>query len=279
MPFLIGKINQLKISRKTDNGLYLTNKENDEVLLPNYFVTDSMILDSFVDVFIHTDSEDRLVASTIYPKAKLGEFALMSVEDITTFGAFVDWGLTKNLLVPLKYQKSPFKVGQKRVILVVKDELTNRLIGVEKFGKFLKHFKHNFNTNDEVELFILSKTPLGYKALINNKFEGMIFSNDIFENIEVGQKKKGYIKRVYKDGKIDISLRPIGKANDELAEQRLLAILRENNYTMPYNTKTDPQVIYEIFNMSKKNFKTALNKLVAEGLLEVGEFGVKPLVT
>lgn len=275
MSFKIGKINQLKISRRTDNGFYLVDKEGEEVLLPNVFIRDSMDIDNVIDVFIYTDSEDRITASTIYPIAKLGEFALMEVTDTTSFGAYVDWGLQKELLVPLKYQKSPFKIGQKRVILVAFDELTNRLIGVEKFGKFLTKSFPNFKENEEVKLFILAKTPMGYKALVNNKFEGMLYSNEIFEKLQVGDKKIGYIKKIRDDGKIDLSLRLKGKANESDVEKKVLDILRDNDYIMPYNTKTDPQIIYDIFNVSKKNFKTVINKLISEGLIEAGDFGIR----
>lgn len=275
MAFKIGKINQLKITRKAAPGFYLSGKDDEEVLLPNAFIKDSMKIDDTIDVFIYTDSDDRLVASTIYPSAKLGEFALLEVTDVTNFGAYVDWGLQKELLVPKKYQKSPFKVGEKRVVLVVLDEFTNRLIGVEKFGKFLPKTHPNFKTNDEVNLFILAKTPLGYKALVNNKFEGMLFSNEIFEKIKIGQKIVGFIKKVREDGKIDLSLRPVGEANKKASQEKLLNILREHNYEIPYNTKTDPKIIYDIFNLSKKNFKAAINKLAEEGLIEVGDFGIR----
>lgn len=275
MAFKIGKINQLKIVRKASPGFYLSDKEENEVLLPNFYINDNMQIDDTIDVFLYTDSDDRIVASTIYPAAKLGEFALLTVTDVTGFGAYVDWGLPKELLIPKKYQKSPFKIGDKRVILVALDEFTNRLIGVEKFGKFLPKSFPKFKTNEEVNLFILAKTPLGYKALVNNKFEGMLFSNEVFEKIEIGQKMTGFIKKVRADGKIDLSLRPIGEANNEIAQNKLLETLREHNYTMPYNTKTDPKIIYDVFGLSKKNFKFVINNLTHEGLIEVGEFGIR----
>ena len=275
MSFKIGKINQLKIVRQAAPGFYLANKENEEVLLPNAFIRESMKIGDAIDVFVYTDSDDRLVASTIYPVAKRGEFALLKVTDVTNFGAYVDWGLQKELLIPKKYQKSPFKIGESRVILVVLDEFTNRLIGVEKFGKFLPQTHPNFKVNEEVNLFILAKTPMGYKALVNNKFEGMLFSNEVYEKIEIGEKRVGYIKKVRSDGKIDLSLRLIGEANEAMSQEKLLSTLREHNFTMPYNTKTDPQIIYDVFNLSKKNFKSAINILVNEGLIEVGEFGIR----
>lgn len=272
--FLLGKSNHLKIARETEPGFYLVNTEDEEVLLPNAYKTESMQIGDFINVFVYTDSEDRLVASTLFPFARLGEFALLEVVDTSSFGAFVDWGLPKNLLVPQKYQKSSFRVGQQRVIFVVKDELTNRLIGVEKFGKFLPKGTPRFEPNQEVNLFILAETPLGFKAIINNRYEGMLFNNEIFENIEIGERRVGYIKNVRKDGKTNLSLQPIGKNANAVAQDKLLQVLRENDYKMPYNTKSDPQVIYNIFGLSKKSFKESLNNLIKEGLLEVNENGI-----
>ncbi|MFV0481196.1 MAG: S1 RNA-binding domain-containing protein, partial [Campylobacteraceae bacterium] len=241
----------------------------------NFYLDKTMEVGNTLDVFIYTDSDDRLIASTIYPIARLGEFALLEVKDVTNFGAFVDWGMQKDLLVPVKYQKSPFKIGEKRVIFVALDEMTNRLIGVEKFGKFLPKSTPKYEKNEEVELFILAKTPLGYKALINDRYEGMLYQTQIFEKLEIGQRIQGYIKNIRSDKRIDLSLQPIGEAANDLSEKKLLEVLREHNYEMPYNTKTDPQIIYDIFGLSKKSFKSSLNKLVNEGLVEVGEFGIR----
>jgi predicted RNA-binding protein (virulence factor B family) len=227
-----------------------------------------------VEAFIFHDSEGRLTASTVIPNAKLGEFALMEVADVSSFGAFVDWGLPKELFVPLKYQKTPFKTGQKRVIFVALDEFSGRLIGVEKFGKFLPKSHPKFTQNEKVKLFILAKTPLGFKVIINNRFEGMLYQNEIFENLEIGSKKEGYIKKIRNDGKIDVSLQPLGESAELAAQTKVLEILRKNDYKAPYNTKSSPEEIYEIFGISKKSFKQVINNLQKEGLIKITEGGI-----
>jgi predicted RNA-binding protein (virulence factor B family) len=271
----VGKINQLKVARKSDFGLYLSDKEENEVLLPNAYVTIFMQIGKVIDVFIYHDSENRLVASTLYPTAKLGEFAVMEVTDTSSFGAFVDWGLPKELFVPLKYQKTPFKIGEKRVILVAFDEFSGRVIGVERFGKFLSKSSYKFTQNEKVELFILAKTPLGVKVIVNNRYEGMLYQNEIFENLEVGSKKEGYIKKVRTDGKIDVSLQPIGDSAQLAAQTKVLEILRKNSYKIPYNTKSSAEEIYEVFGISKKNFKQVVNNLQKEGFLQITQDGIE----
>jgi predicted RNA-binding protein (virulence factor B family) len=253
----------------------LEDKEGEEVLLPNAYVTPFMEVGKAVDVFIYHDSENRLVASTLYPLARLGEFALMEVTDVSSFGAFVDWGLPKELFVPLKYQKSPFKIGQKRVIFVALDEVSGRLIGVEKFGKFLPKNSYKFAKNEKVELFILAKTPLGVKVIINNRYEGMLYKDEIFENLEIGDTKEGFIKKIRDDGKIDASLQPIGDSAELAAQTKVLEVLRKNSYKMPYNTKSSPEEIYEIFGVSKKSFKQIVNNLQKEGLIKITEDGIE----
>ncbi|MDR0408403.1 MAG: DNA-binding protein [Campylobacteraceae bacterium] len=275
MVIKVGKINQLKVARKSDYGLYLSDKEGTEVLLPNAYVTSFIQIGKVVDVFLYHDSENRLVASTLYPSARLGEFEVMEVADVSSFGAFVDWGLPKELFVPLKYQKTPFKVGEKRVILVVLDELSGRLIGVEKFGKFLHKNGCKFTQNEKVELFILAKTPLGIKVIINNRYEGMLYQNEIFENLEIGSKKSGYIKKIRRDGKIDVSLQPIGDSAQLTAQVKVLEILRKNDYKMPYNTKSSAKELYEVFGVSKKSFKQVINNLQKEGFLQITQTGIE----
>ncbi|MDR1976117.1 MAG: DNA-binding protein [Campylobacteraceae bacterium] len=271
----VGKINQLKVNRRSDYGLYLLDGEGGEILLPNAYVTPQMEVGTAVDAFIYHDSENRLVASTLYPIARLGEFALLEVTDTSSFGAFVDWGLPKELFVPVKYQKTPFRVGQKRVILVALDELTNRLIGVEKFGKFLPKGTPKFAVNDKVELFILAKTPLGFKAIINNRYEGMLYANEIYGELEIGEKREGYIKNMRKDSKIDLSLQPIGVSAEFAAQTKVLDILRENSYKIPYNTKSTPEEIYKTFGISKKSFKQVVNNLQKEGLIKITDEGIE----
>lgn len=271
----VGQINSLKINREEPQGYYLGAKDEEEILLPNAYKNIKNSIGDEIEVFVYHDSEDRLTATTLLPFAKLNEFALLEVVDTTSFGAFLDWGLTKHLLVPRKYQKTPFKVGEKRVIKVVRDIQTNRLIGVEKFGKFLSYKRAIYQKNDKVKLFVVAPTPLGFKVIVNNKYEAMLFKNEIFEPLHVGDERVGYIKQIRKDGKIDASLQPIGSGlKNESGEEKILQVLRENNYKLDCNYKSTPEQIMSLFGLSKKVYKRALTSLVQKGAIEVKDDGI-----
>ena len=273
----IGEINTLRIDRLTEPGFYLEALDEEVVLLPNSYITDYMEIDELIEVFIYTDSEDRLVATTITPKAQKDEFFFAEVVDTARFGAFVDWGLPKDLFVPRNRQKTPFKIGEKRVLRIIEDTDTRRLVGVEKIKAYLKPIpKRDFKTNDEVELLIFAKTPLGYKVIVNNSYEGLIYQNEIFTKIKVGDKTKGYIKKITEEGKLDISLQMIGKKNATNQDsQKILDILDENNGTLEFTYKSDAQDIKKMFGMSKKAYKRALTSLIDDKLIELGESEIK----
>jgi predicted RNA-binding protein (virulence factor B family) len=271
----IGKINTLQIERATENGLYLKAKNGDEVLLPNAYVKDEMLLGDLIDVFIYTDSEDRIIATTQKPKAMFGEFAFLKVVDKIDIGAFLDWGLPKDLFVPLKEQKD-LEVGKSYLFFINFDQRTNRLIATQKIGKHLDSNPTEIQKNQEVDIVIFAQTPLGYKALINQSFSGMIYKNEIFEDIKLGDKKKAYIKEIRKDGLIDLSLQPIGKSSEDVAVKKILEVLESNNNELPLNYKSDPQDIQRYFGLSKKAYKKALTKLIDLKKIEVGD-GIKKL--
>lgn len=271
----LGRLNTLRANRQEPQGMYLGAKDEEEVLLPNAYVSIKYEIGDEVEVFVYHDSDDRLIATTLMPYAKLNEFALLEVVDTTSFGAFLDWGLPKHLLVPKKYQKSPFKIGEKRVIKVVEDLQTNRLIAVEKFGKFLSYKKPFYKKNDKVNLFVVAKTPLGYKVIVENKHEAMLYDNEVFQPLHVGDEKKGYIKQIRKDGKIDASLQPIGKgAKEQSAEEKILQVLRDNDYTLKTNYKSSPEEVQKIFGLSKKMYKRALTSLKEKGAIKIDEKGI-----
>lgn len=270
----IGQINTLIIDRETAPGLYLRAMDDNDVLLPNQYVTDKMHVGDTIDVFIYTDSEDRPVATTLSPTAMLGEIAFVEVLDVTSIGAFVDWGLPKDLFVPKALQKKPFQKGEKRFVRVILDEQTLRLVGTEKIGNAFEIPPHNLYPNTPATFVIIARTPLGYKAVMDHKYEGMIYHNEIFEPVRVGDIKHGFIKQRRSDGKLDLSLQPIGKAKAANAGDKILSLLKENGGMLPYNTKSDPDLIQSTFNMSKKNFKAALNQLVEEGKISIKENGI-----
>ncbi len=271
----LGVMNNLIIKRDTDHGFFLEAQDESEVLLPNAFITDDMQIDDIIEVFIYTDSEDRLIATTQKPVALKDQFAFVKVVDTVRFGAFVDIGLQKDLLVPRNKQKTPFEVGEHRIIRIVEDEQTKRLIGIEKITSFLSKDTEHFKQNDEVSVLVIAKTPLGFKVIVDNNYEGMLYANEVFSKLYVGTTAKAYIKTLREDGKLDISLQPIGARKLDMACSAVFNILKKNNGTLPYNYKSDSEAINKIFGLSKKNFKKALTLLQDDDKIKVTDDGIK----
>jgi predicted RNA-binding protein (virulence factor B family) len=275
----IGEINTLQIMRDTDYGYFLESKDANEILLPNvYIMEDEMPMGSLLDVFVYTDSEDRPVATTKMPYAKLGEYGYFTVVDYKQYGAFVNWGLPKDLFVPLSQQKEHFTIGKKYLLRVCLDEQTGRLFATQKIGKYLNRDMKGLHQNKFFDAIILAKTPLGFKVVADNQYEGMLFSNEIFENIRIGDIKKVYIKNVRKDFKLDLSLRPIGKkANIGEGEGIVLRLLKEAEGTLLFTYKSDATEIKKVFGMSKKSFKRTLTELIESKQIELLEDSIKLL--
>ena len=274
---LVGEVNRLKINRYTDNGVYLICKDNDEVLLPNQYVTYGMKEGDEIDVFVYFDSEDRIVACTVFPKAMLDQFGCFEVVDVTPFGAFLDWGLPKDLLVPKALQKFPFYVGMKVVVRVCLDDESGRIIGSQKYNDDLSKDLKSLKLKQEVNLLVRERTPLGFKVIVNNLFEGMIFHNEIFESIEVGDEKKGFIKTLRPDGKLDIILQPVGEKSDEFAMQKVLELLSLTGGASELHYKSEPEAISQVLGLSRKAFKRALTKLIEAKKIEVTLEGMRLL--
>lgn len=270
----LGLINTLLIDRLTTPGAYLMALDGNDVLLPGPYLTDKMKEGTLVDVFLYTDSEDRLVATTLTPKAKLDEFAFFECIDVAPFGAFMDWGLSKDLLVPNMFQKEPIKLGDKRFLKVVYDEQTHRLVGTEKTASFFEKKVKGLKPAQEVQILIISKTPLGYKCIVEEKYEGLIYHNEIFEKINIGESRKAFIKTIRKDGNIDLKLQASGQAQKGSDAQKVLSLLKQNNGIMPYNYKSDAELIKNIFGLSKKAFKRSLTILQDAGNIEVKDTGI-----
>lgn len=270
----IGEINLLIIDRDTAPGLFLKTMDDSEILLPNQYVTQSMHIGNTIDVFVYTDSEDRPVATTAKPKAIKNELAFVKVVDTNSIGAFVDWGLPKDLFIPTALQKRPFTVGENRIIRVILDERTNRLVGTEKISSALIPAPKTFYPNTSVSFMIIAKTPLGYKAIVDNTYEGMLYSNEIFETLRVGDVKNGFVKQRREDGKLDLSLQMIGQAKSANAASKIYKMLQENGGMLPYNYKSDAELIQKSFGLSKKNFKSALTQLVESNKITIKENGI-----
>ncbi|MDQ7067605.1 MAG: S1-like domain-containing RNA-binding protein [Sulfurimonas sp.] len=270
----LGVINTLMIDRLTTPGAYLMAQNGEDVLLPGPYLTPEMKERTLVDVFLYTDSEDRLVATTKKPVAMLDEYALFTVVDVAPFGAFMDWGLSKDLLVPNMFQKTKFSVGEKHFLKVIYDERTHRLVGTEKVGDFLDKNVKGLAVNKVVQILVISKTPLGFKCIVDDKYEGLIYHNEIFETINIGDKKTAYVKSVRKDGNIDLTLRKAGTKKSGGSDEKVLALLKENKGIMPYNYKSDAQLIKDVFSLSKKEFKRTLTSLQDAGKIEVKDTGI-----
>ena len=270
----LGKINTLQLDRLTTPGAYLLALDGNDVLLPGPYLTPDMKEGNLVDVFLYTDSEDRLVATTLTPTAKLDEMALFEVVDTAPFGAFMNWGLSKDLLVPNMFQKTPFKVGEKRFLRVIYDERTHRLVGTEKLGDFFDRKVKGLAVNKEASILVIAKTPLGFKCIVNDKYEGLIYHNEIFETIELGDRRVAYVKTVRKDGNIDLSLRKAGNKKSGTSSDKVLGLLKQNAGIMPYNYKSDAELIRDVFGLSKKDFKRSLTTLQDNGSIEVKDTGI-----
>ena len=266
----VGELNTLAVNRVSEPGIYLISDDQTEVLLPNAYVTKSMDIGTFLDVFIYTDSEDRLVATTLKPYVYLYEFASLEVVDSAKFGSFVDIGLPKHILVPKNKQKSTFSLGARKVLQLQLDDRTNRLIASEKYD-LLKEIK-DLEKNAEVEIILYSKTPLGYKVIVNNSYDGMIYHTEIFENIKIGDKRRAYVKNIRDDNKIDISLQKIGvkPSGDGVFE-----ILVKNGGKLDFTYKSESEDINKVFGISKKAFKASLTKLIAENKIILEESCIK----
>ena len=275
----IGEVNTLEVARDSDYGYFLEAKDGEEVLLPNvYVMEDEMPMGSLIDVFIYTDSEDRPVATTKIPYAKLGEYGYFTVVDYKSYGAFVNWGLPKDLFVPLSQQKEHFHIGKKYLLRVCLDEQTGRLYATQKIGKYFNRDMSGLHQNKELDAIILAKTPLGYKVVADNQYEGMLFDNEIFEEIGVGDRKKVYIKKVRKDFKLDLSLQPIGKkAALNQSQGIILQLLKEADGTLPFTYKSDAEEVKKVFGMSKKNFKRTLTELIESKKIELHEDSIELL--
>lgn len=270
----LGKFNILRVERKTDFGLYLEDEDKNEVLLPNRYVTDDLSKDDHIRVFVYKDSEDRIVATTEEPKITLGEFACLKATDITPFGAFMDWGLAKDLLVPLKEQRFDIEKDEDHIVYLFIDEQTDRITGSTKIYKYAQKGNEEFEEGQEVDLMMGEKTDLGFEAIINGTHVGLVYHNEVFKKFSYGDHLKGYIKTLREDGKIDLRLQKVGHTTIEPNAQKIYDMLVEKK-SLPYNDKTDPETIKEVFEMSKKNFKKAIGSLYKSKVILITDDGIK----
>lgn len=270
----IGKFNKLKVARKVDFGMYLESDKG-EILIPKKYVPESTKPGDTLDVFVYTDSEDRLIATTLPPLGTVGEFAAMEVKDVTDFGAFLDWGIQKDLLVPNNEQHRRLFVGQKTVVRICLDPRTERVIGVGKLGPFLSKETGQLVEGQAVNLMVYDETDLGYMVIIDNLFSGMLYRNEVFGPLEIGDKRTGYIRKVREDGKVDVRLNKEGVAAIDEGKKVVMERLGAAGGFLPYHDKTDAETIKKAFQMSKKAFKKAIGGLYKAGDIVLLEDGIK----
>ncbi|WP_395505760.1 CvfB family protein [Ectopseudomonas hydrolytica] len=268
---VIGRMNSLQVVKHTDFGLYLDGGADGEILLPKRYIpkdTPSEV-DDWLNVFIYLDSEDKLIATTLKPKIQLGEFASLKVVDINRVGLFFDWGLPKDLLLPHSEEKRPLQIGDYCVIYLYLDKRTRRLTATARLDRHLDKVPANYQVGQEVDLLVVERTDLGFKAIIDGEHWGLIHKNELFKFIRSGMREKGYIKELRADGKISLSLQPIGReAASGLAEQ-IIERLRAQGGVLALGDKSPPEAIAEQFRVSKGNFKKAIGGLYKQGLIHI----------
>lgn len=271
----IGKKNTLEVYKFVDFGVYLDGEQYGPILLPRRYVPENIEEGSEVEVFIYLDSEDRLVATTEPPKVQVGEFAYLQVKDTNDFGAFLDWGLPKDLFVPFRQQKQSMIVGNFYWIYCSLDPKTDRIVASAKIDSHLLESNPAFAEGAEVSVQIHSKTDLGYKAIIENNCWGVIFANEVFENLTIGDVRKAFVKTVREDGKIDLSLQRIGLVRFDDAQQKILDALKAHNGFLPLHDKSDAGEIQTQLGMSKKTFKSAIGMLFKAKIVIIKDNGVE----
>lgn len=270
----IGKFNNLEVVREVDFGFYLSSDKGD-ILIPRKYVPEGTKIGEILNVFIYTDSEDRLIATTLDPIAVVGEFAAMKVKDVTNFGAFLDWGIEKDLLVPDNEQHRKLYVGQTTVVRLCLDARTERVIGVGKLSPFLNKDFSQLEEGQLVNLMVYDETDLGYMVLIENQYSGMLYYNEVFEPLFIGDKRKGHIRKLRSDGKIDVRLNKAGVEGIDDSKTLILTKLETSNGFLPFHDKSDSESIKEAFQMSKKVFKKAIGGLYKDGKIVILDDGIK----
>ncbi len=271
----VGKVNTLEVSRNSDFGLLFDGGDLGEILMPKRYVSPEWKSGDKVDVFVMLDSEDRLTATTLKPKAQVSEFALLRVVDVTNIGAFLDWGMPKDLFVPFREQRVKMRQGESYIVHIYFDRTSGRIAASSKLDKYLESSKWFYKNGEEVDLMIWQKTDLGYKAIINNERWGMVFHNEVFQSLQRGLCIKGFIKQVRPDGRIDLCLQKPGYEKVTNLTDQILNYLKEQGGFMPVTDKNPPEQIYGLFGVSKKTYKKAIGALYKKRLIEFKDNGTK----
>ena len=275
----IGKYNKLKIVKDLDFGVYLDGGDDLEILLPARYVPRNVKPGDEVEVFIYHDNEGRIIATTAKPLAIVGEFQWMECKSVNDMGAFLEWGLMKDLLVPFREQKMPMREGKWYLVYVHLDHVTKRIVASARVDKFLDNVPPVYEFNQEVDLLVADETEIGYKVIINNLHWGLVYHNEIYRRLERGEHLKGYIKEVREDEKIDVSLTRLGYEKVEGIAGIILDALKVQNGFLPVHDKSPAEEIYSLFGCSKKSFKQAIGALYKKKLISIEPAGIRLIET
>lgn len=272
---VLGDYNRLEVTKIVDFGVYLDGGEEGEILLPSRYVPQGCKPGDVLNVFIYLDIDERLVATTLTPYVKVGEFAYLEVAWVNQYGAFLNWGLMKDLFVPFREQKLKMERGRRYIVYVYIDEESYRIVASAKVERFLSKERPGYQAGDKADVLVWQRTDLGYKVIVDNKYSGLIYHSEIFCQVAVGMRMEAYVRQVREDGKIDMELQRGGpKKVDEFAE-RLLHYLDENGGFTSMGDKTDAELIYDTFGVSKKTFKKAVGELYRKRLITLEEEGIR----
>jgi len=270
----VGQYNKLKVVKEVDFGMYLDG-DGEEILLPKRYVPKGLQPGDEIDVFVYHDNEQRLIATTERPYAAVGEMAMLEVADANPQGAFLKWGIMKDVFVPISQQDRRMRPGDKRIVCLYIDELTGRVTATEKIDKFISNYELTVKEHDPVDILIYQQTDIGYKVIINSRHLGVLHYNEVFKDLEIGDKLQGFVKHIRPDNKIDVSPGKRGYTRIPEEEGKILHLLEQNNGYLPYNDKSDPEEIYSFFGMSKKTFKMALGGLYKKRRVSFTQTGTK----
>lgn len=270
----LGKINRLKAERFAPQGLYLTDEEGNEVLLPNSRLPEKPALGVELEAFVYRDSQERLIATLQLPIAEVGQIACLEVMDEAPFGFFLDWGLDKQVLLPKRELRETPRIGQKIGVYLYIDTVSERITASARIDRHFNREIDDLNEGDPVEVLVLGKERLGYMVTFGDRFQGMIYHNEIFQDLEPAQRIKAYIRKLREDGKVDLILQAEGMEHVEPSAQLILDKLKAAGGSLPLHDKSDPELIRSQMGMSKKTFKKAIGTLYKKRLIEIGEQGI-----
>lgn len=275
--FKIGDYNKLKIDRNTSVGFYLTDGEGNDVLLPNKYIKDEYNIGDDITVFLYKDYDQRWIATTLTPWIKINEFASLRVRSVTDKGAFLECGLEKDIFVPHREQSIKMQEGYRYVVYLYEDNQTNRLVASSKINKFVNNEQLDISPGDQVDMLIFETTPLGFNAIINQKYKGLIYHDETFQEVKVGTKMKGFIKSIREDNTIDVSLHPKGIKRLEEGAETILSYLKKHQGILYLTDNSKPEEIVSLLKMSKKNFKKSIGILYKQKLIALNEKNISLL--